>query len=58
MRACRKCHKLTEKDTCSVCGGVTSTHWSGYISIIDSDNSEIAKKMQIKVPGEYALKVR
>lgn len=58
MRACKKCHKLTEEDVCAVCASPTSQYWSGYLAILDPDKSEIAKKMNIKVPGEYALKVR
>jgi DNA-directed RNA polymerase subunit E" len=58
MRACKKCHKLTEEDVCAVCTGPTSQYWSGYLAILDPDKSEIARKMNIKVPGEYALKVR
>ncbi|OYT40340.1 MAG: DNA-directed RNA polymerase subunit E'' [Candidatus Altiarchaeales archaeon ex4484_43] len=58
MRACRKCHRLTEGDVCPVCAGPTSQYWSGYLAILDPDKSEIAKKMNMKVPGEYALKVR
>lgn len=58
MRACKKCHKLTEGETCPVCESPTTQYWSGYLGILDPDNSEIAKKMDIKVAGEYALKVR
>ena len=58
MRACKKCHKLTEKETCPVCETPTTQYWSGYLGILDPDKSEVAKKMDIKVAGEYALKVR
>ncbi len=58
MRACKKCHKLTEEEKCALCASSTSQYWSGYLAVIDPDKSEIAKKMNIKVPGEYALKVR
>lgn len=45
-------------EICPVCKTPTSQYWSGYIAIIDPENSEIAKRMNIRTPGEYALKVR
>jgi DNA-directed RNA polymerase subunit E" len=35
-----------------------SDDWTGLVIIIDPENSEIAKKMNIKNPGKYALRVR
>jgi RNA polymerase subunit RPABC4/transcription elongation factor Spt4 len=32
--------------------------WQGRLSVIDAQNSIIAKKVGIKVNGEYAIKVR
>ncbi len=58
MRACRSCHRITTEEVCPVCKSLTSQHWSGYIGIIDPENSEIAKRMNIRIPGEYAIKVR
>jgi len=58
MRACRKCHILTDKTTCPYCGETTTEHWQGYLVVIDAENSQIAKKMGLKMPGKYALKVR
>ncbi|HDH81803.1 MAG TPA: DNA-directed RNA polymerase, subunit E'' [Thermoplasmatales archaeon] len=58
MRACRKCHILTEETVCPICGSQTSEHWQGYVIIIDPRRSRIAQKMGIKMPGKYALKVR
>ncbi|MEA2054582.1 MAG: transcription elongation factor subunit Spt4 [Candidatus Thermoplasmatota archaeon] len=58
MRACKKCHLLTDKNICSFCGSPTSEHWQGYTVIIDPQRSRIAQKMGIKMPGRYALKVR
>ncbi|MHC1600652.1 MAG: transcription elongation factor subunit Spt4 [Candidatus Methanospirareceae archaeon] len=59
-KACRDCHRIVEsgKAIC-VCGSNSmSTDWSGYVMIIDVEESEIAKKMGIKKSGKYALKVR
>ncbi|MGZ4926278.1 MAG: transcription elongation factor subunit Spt4 [Halobacteriota archaeon] len=36
----------------------TSAHWSGYLIIIDPKRSEVAKRMNIDLPGRYALTVR
>ncbi len=58
MRACKICKRLTEKDTCSVCNKPTSQYWSGYVAVLDPEKSQIAQKLNIKLPGEYALKVR
>ncbi len=58
MRACKKCMRVVEGDTCPVCGGHTSQYWSGYLAVIDPGNSKIALRMEIKTPGEFALKVR
>ncbi|OYT27750.1 MAG: DNA-directed RNA polymerase subunit E'' [Candidatus Altiarchaeales archaeon ex4484_96] len=58
MRACKKCMRIAEEDVCPVCGAHTSQYWSGYLAVVDPDNSQIAAKMSIKTPGEYALKVR
>jgi len=56
---CRECHRVVEGEACVVCGsGNLSTDWSGYLVIIDPERSEISKKMNIKLPGIYALKVR
>ncbi|MHA1364974.1 MAG: transcription elongation factor subunit Spt4 [Candidatus Heimdallarchaeota archaeon] len=35
-----------------------SKDYSGEVHIIDPENSEIAKKLNIKIPGVYALRVR
>lgn len=58
-KACRNCNFITEGNTCSVCGGAQlSNDWSGYVVVIDPENSEIAKRLNITQPGKYALRVR
>jgi DNA-directed RNA polymerase subunit E" len=47
-----------EEETCPVCRVTTSQYWSGYLCVIDPEKSEVAKRMGLKVPGEYAMKVR
>lgn len=58
MRACKNCHRITEHEICPVCKTPTSQYWSGYLGVIDPEKSEIAKRMGIKTPGQYAMKVR
>ena len=57
-KACTRCHRLMEEDRCAVCNMATSKNWSGFLIIVDPDNSPIAQELQIKLPGEYALRVR
>jgi len=58
-KACQNCGFLTTVETCPSCGGTAmSDDWAGYTIVIDPDNSEIAKRLNITKPGKYALKVR
>lgn len=58
-KVCRECRKVLEGSTCPICGSTnTSTDWSGYVVIIDPMNSEIAGRLNIDLPGKYALRVR
>jgi len=60
-KVCRQCHRVldSDKESCIVCGDSNlSTDWQGYVVIIDPKQSEIAEKMNIDLPGRYALKVR
>jgi len=57
--ACRSC-KFINIDTqvCKNCGSSELTkEWYGYIIVIDPEKSEIAKRLGIKIPGKYALRV-
>jgi DNA-directed RNA polymerase subunit E" len=56
-RACKICHILIDNEICPNCSLPTSKRWRGFVIIKDPDNSQIAKKMNIKKPGKYALKV-
>lgn len=58
-KACRNCNFITEESTCSACGGAQlSGDWSGYVVVLDPENSEIAKRLNITQSGKYALRVR
>ena len=56
---CRECHRVVEGTSCSICGTSNLTaDWHGYLVIIDPERSEVAHRMNITLPGRYALKVR
>ncbi|MFH1642188.1 MAG: transcription elongation factor subunit Spt4 [Nanoarchaeota archaeon] len=58
-KVCKKCKLFVEGDSCPVCkGNQFSTSWQGRLNILDANKSTIAKKLEIKVKGEYAIKVR
>jgi DNA-directed RNA polymerase subunit E" len=58
MRACKSCLRICEEERCPVCGASTSKYWSGYLAVNDPEKSQIAKRMELKSPGQYCLKVR
>ena len=58
MMACKNCFTITEQDRCPNCGGELSKEWQGYVIIVEPDKSDIAKRLNIKKAGSYALKVR
>jgi len=58
QRACKECCRITDLDVCVICKSPTSTDWLGYVSIIDPENSEVAKKLNITTKGKFALRVR
>jgi len=57
-RACKECRRITNLNVCVVCKSPTSSDWLGYVSIIDPENSEVAKKLNITANGKFALRVR
>jgi len=58
-KVCRDCHRFVDGEACVICGTSNlSDDWAGYLIIIDPEQSEIAHKMNISLPGRYALKVR
>ena len=57
-RACRNCKTLTYDKVCPNCKSTDlSEDWSGLIVILDPDKSFVAKTLNIKKRGRYALKV-
>ena len=59
LQVCRECHRVVEGAACTICATTNLTpDWAGYLIIIDPERSEVAKRMNITLPGRYALKVR
>ena len=45
-------------DQCASCPSApVSSDWTGYVVGLDPSRSEIANRLNIEVPGNYALKV-
>jgi DNA-directed RNA polymerase subunit E" len=58
-KVCKTCKRFVTGPSCPSCkGNVFSDNFRGRIVILDSEKSEIAKKIGIKNKGEYAIKVR
>jgi len=57
-KACKNCGMIVEGDICPVCkSSELTSNWKGLIIVFNPEKSEIAKKLEIKVPGKYALKI-
>ncbi len=58
-KACKNCKTIYEGEKCPECGGKEfTTEFKGKIIILNPDQSEIAKKVNIKKPGTYAIKIK
>lgn len=58
-KVCRKCKVFVEGNKCPVCDGNQFTFsWQGRINVLDANKSDIAKKLEINVKGEYVIKTR
>ncbi len=58
-RACRTCKIITEENICPICRSTDlSDDFSGLLVVLDPENSQLAKKIDIKKEGRYALRIR
>ena len=58
--ACSECHLILADgvDQCTRCPSApVSTDWNGYVVVMAPKRSEIAERLNIEIPGNYALKV-
>ncbi|MHA2252152.1 MAG: transcription elongation factor subunit Spt4 [Candidatus Kariarchaeaceae archaeon] len=62
MKACRHCRFLIQdkkENRCPSCNSTDlSEDFSGIVIILDPEKSEIAKRLNVNKPGQYALRVR
>jgi DNA-directed RNA polymerase subunit E" len=59
IRACKKCNLITTTNVCPNCKSTNvSDDWTGVVTIINPEKSQIAKVLDIKKAGKYALRVR
>lgn len=58
-KACANCHYLTKDNVCPRCKSSSlSEDFGGLVILFDPEESAIAKAMNVKEKGRYALKVR
>ncbi len=58
-RACRNCKLLVRDQMCPECKtSFLSDDYGGLLIVFDPEGSQIARKLDIKKKGRYALKVR
>jgi RNA polymerase subunit RPABC4/transcription elongation factor Spt4 len=57
LQACRNCKRFTYDKVCPFCQSTNlSTSWKGMIIVHDVE-SEVAKTLNLKEPGKYAIYV-
>ncbi|RLG18961.1 hypothetical protein DRN67_03685 [Candidatus Micrarchaeota archaeon] len=59
-KACRICNLIiSEGNVCPNCNkSDLSDRWDSYILVFDPEKSELAKKIEAKTPGKYAVRIR
>lgn len=56
-KVCKSCKIIVQGDSCPLCKKNSfATNFQGQINVLDANKSFIAKKICIKVKGEYAIK--
>ena len=59
QRACKICKTIHDKEKCPNCDSREFVEgFKGRIIILNPEESEIAKKLDIKRKGEFAIKTR
>ncbi len=58
-KACKICNTIYEGDKCPKCGSKESTESiKGKIVVLDPEKSEIARNLNLKDKGNFAIKTR
>ena len=59
QKACKICSTIYEGEKCPKCESKESNeNFKGRIVVLDSEKSEIAKKLDLKDKGNFAIKTR
>ena len=59
QKACKICKAIYEGEKCPKCESKESTEtFKGRIVVLNPENSEIAKKLNLKNKGNFAIKTR
>ena len=59
IHACRNCLRIFEGNKCPNCGSTNNSNtWKGEVIILDNTKSFIAKKMNIKANGKFAIDIK
>ena len=57
IKACKNCRFIHNDDKCPKCGSTTITDSvKGKIEIVNPEKSEVAKNLNLKEKGTYAIK--
>lgn len=58
-KACRDCKLISRESRCPNCNSSDlSDDFSGFVIILDVEESEIARIMKVDKNGKYALRIR
>ncbi len=58
-KACKNCKMVYESNSCPNCQNTDHVEgFKGKITIVDPENSEIAKQLNIKGKGVFAIRLR
>ncbi len=60
MKACTNCRLIvSEANECPQCHSLNLTEkYMGQLIVVEPEKSEIGKKLDIKMPGRYAIKIQ
>ena len=59
QKACKLCNRIVEGEKCSNCDSKDLTEgFKGRMVVFNAEKSEIAKKLNIKDKGNFAIKTR
>jgi DNA-directed RNA polymerase subunit E" len=60
MKACTNCRLIVnEGQECPACHSDKLTEkFMGQLIVMDPEKSEIGKKLDVKIPGRYAIKIQ